>query len=293
MAAPTCTDDELLKLVKQSGYPFELSVAEALQASGFEVQLSQHFYNSFRQKDSELDILATIQTEASSKTKPKIRFNLELAIECKDNSLPFVLFGFPPPPRPSIDILDMDFRYLTIRTTDDTFPNFMAPFAFGDSREKPPSDFKPRLHQFNSDFRFHHASMVETDGKTLKLHESERLRSALTGLAGYAEHTQNTWMKHKKVLDDMPHDPTLWISFFLLVHNGQHYRYTNRTTLEASNHTPLFTSFNSDINSTFIVIDFIQFSALPSAIKTIKDSFNHLAYHLGRYLKPSRKPFII
>jgi len=59
MVVPACTTAELQELVKRSGFPFELQVAEQLQALGFQVQLSEHFYNPLKQRDSELDILAT------------------------------------------------------------------------------------------------------------------------------------------------------------------------------------------------------------------------------------------
>jgi hypothetical protein len=291
MAAPTCSESELLKLLQQSGYPFELSVAETLQARGFEVQLSQHYYNPFKQKDSEIDILATYRTTASSKTKPKINLHLELAIECKDNSLPFVLFGFEPPPRPASGFLDMDTRYVKIRSTDDDFPNYLAMVAFGDSKQTPPKDIKSSIHQFDGQFRFHHAACVEVDGSNkFKLHESDKLRSALNGIIGCSEYMQDTWMKHKKVLDNLSHDPTLWITFFLLVHKGKHFRYTNKNKLEAATQTTLFTSAHSDDNFAFIAIDFVEYSGLSAAINKIATSYNHLKAHLAPYLKPSQNP---
>ncbi|HXB59546.1 MAG TPA: hypothetical protein VNU95_08270 [Candidatus Acidoferrales bacterium] len=290
MAAPLCTPTELKELIKRSGFPFELQVAEQLQAYGFQVKLSEHFYNPLKQKDSELDILATQETSATHSRIGKINLHLELAVECKDNSLPYVLFGFPAPQRPPIEILDMDCRYMKIRSTDDKIKNQLGFVAFGDTREEKPRDIKPLLHQFGEPFRFHHATLVEMDGGKLKLHESERLRLTLGGLGGYGEFIQDTWIKNKHVLEEVPHNPTLWVTFFLLVHNGQHFRYTNKNGLEAATHTPLFTTFHSNDSPTPLAIDFIQFEALPSAVKKICESFNHLAKHLLRYLSPSKRP---
>src|SRR5450759_598702 len=94
-ATSTCTITDLRKLIKDSGYPFELSVAETLMTQGYNVRLSHQFFNPLRQQDSELDILATREFEYESRRLGHVRCILELAIECKDNSLPYVLFGFP------------------------------------------------------------------------------------------------------------------------------------------------------------------------------------------------------
>lgn len=290
MAAPTCTPDDLRELIKKSGYPFELQVAEQLQAAGFQVQLSEHFFNPLKQKDSELDILATHTSKGERKTIPNINLHLELAIECKDNSLPYVLFGFPPPPRPPMKIMDMDWRYVKVRSTDDKMKNHLGPMSFGDIREIEPRDVKSQLHQFSGPFRFHHATLVELEKGKLTVHEPERLRMTLGGLAGYAGYIQDTWLKNKHVLDNVSHDPTLWITYFLLVHKGEHFHYTNKNGLEPATHSTLFTSFHSNDEVSFMAIDFVQFAALSTAISKIASSFNNLVSHLARYLHPSKRP---
>lgn len=186
---------------------------------------------------------------------------------------------------------DFAYRYIKTRSTEDKFANFLSFTAFGDEREKEPRDLKPLLHQFAGESRFHHATLVELEKDKPKLHESERLRLSLGSLVGYSEHLQGTWIKHKHGLRDMMHNPSLWITFFLLVHRGGHFRYTNKNGLEAATHTTLFTSFHDDDKALPIAIDFVQFNALPSALKQIADSFNHLAGHLYRYLSPSKMPF--
>jgi len=290
MAKPNCTQAEVLKLVQSSGYPFELNVAAILQTRGYDVKLSHHFFNPLRQQDSELDILATRQIECVRKNSGnRIRCILELAIECKDNSLPYVLFGFPSPKDPPNGILDTDCYYIKTRSTDDDIPNKLCYVALGDSRI--PSSTKPSLHQFADTFRYHQATAVEIEKEKLKLHASDRLRTSLGGLVGYLEYIQDTWQKGKKALESgMSYDPTIWINFFLLIHNGDHFRYTNEKKLEAATHTTLFTSFHSDAVSVPLAIDFVKYDDLQSALNKIELSFDVLYKHLGLYLKPSPRP---
>ena len=291
MATPTCTITELRKLIKDSGYPFELSVAETLMSQGFDVRLSHQFFNPLRQQDSELDILATREIEAESKRLGHVRCILELAIECKDNSLPYVLFGLPSPPPPTPGLVDRDCFYMKIRTSDDKFANYFAMPSFGDSRGSQPINTKPSLHQFKGAFRFHQVAAVEVQSNNrLKLHVTDRLRTAIGGLAGYTEYMQEAWMKAKKSFSEMPYDPTVWVSYLLVVHSGDHYRYTKQSSLELANHTTLFTSFNSASASIPLAVDFVKFSDLLPTLKTIEGSFNFVANHILRYLQPSPRP---
>jgi hypothetical protein len=180
---------------------------------------------------------------------------------------------------------------MKIRTSDDKFANYFALPSFGDSRGSEPINTKPNLHQFKGDFRFHQASAVEFQSGRLKLHVTDRLRMAISGLAGYIEYTQDAWMKAKKAFDsDISYDPTVWVTFLLLVHRGDHYRYTNRASLELAQHTTLFTSFNSAANSIPLVVDFIKHDSLLGSLKTIDESFVAVANHILRYLQPSPRP---
>lgn len=290
---PTCTINDLRKLIKDSGYPFELSVAETLMTEGYNVRLSHQYFNPLRQQDSELDILATREFEHESKRLGHVRCILELAIECKDNSLPYVLFGFPSPPPPPSGIVDTDCFYMKIRSTGDKFANYFAIPSLGDSRGSETLNTKPYLHQFKGAFRFHQAAAVEMQkDKQKKLHVTERLRTALNGLAGYVEYVQDAWIKGKKSLvSEMSYDPTVWVSYLLLVHSGDHYRYTEQSSLELSTHTTLFTSFNSASASIPLTVNFIKHSDLLTSLKTIEGSFDVLSKHILRYLDPSPRPF--
>jgi len=290
MTTPSCTRAEVLKLIENSGYPFELNVAALLQARGYDVKLSHHFFNPLRQQDSELDILASREiTCVRQKARNRIRCILELAIECKDNSLPYVLFGFPSPKPPPESMLDTDCYYIKTRSTDDDIPNKLCYVALGDSRIK--SSTKRDLHQFAEPFRFHQATAVEIEKSKLKLHATDRLRTSLGGLVGYLEYIQDTWQNGKKALESgMSYDPTIWINFFLLIHNGDHFRYTNEKALEVATHTTLFTSFHSDTASVPLAIDFVKYKDLEAALKQIEASFDVLYKHLGLYVKPSPRP---
>lgn len=292
MSIPTCTPKELDQLILESGYPFELKVATALLSKGYDVKPSHQFFHRLRQQEAELDILATREVEYSTTSAGRVRCVLELAIECKDNSLPYVLFGFPSPAPPAPGILDGDSAYSKIRSTDDKFPNFLAFVSLGDSRVPASASIKASHHQFNTPHRFYQASAVEVQNGKLKLHVSDRLRKALNGLAGYIVAVQDNWTEGKKALESgMSYDPTIWISFLALVHSGQHFRYIGPGSLAEAAHTTLFTSFHSDTSSVPYALDFISYNDLPAALLRIESSFDLLAKHLVRYLKKSPKPF--
>lgn len=230
MPIPTCTPNDLDQLITESGYPFELKVASLLQSQGYHVRLSHQFFHPTRQRDCEIDILATREHDLDTEQAGHVRVILELAIECKDNSLPYVLFGFPAAKPPPTGILDPDIFYCKVRTTDDKIPNFFAFVALGDSRVPSSAGIKACHHQFATIDRFHQAAAVELHNGKLKFNVSERLRNALNGLAGYVEFVQATWMKGKKSFESgMPYDPTVWVTFLLLIHSGEHYRYTAAT----------------------------------------------------------------
>lgn len=291
MALPTCTSNDLDQLIRESGYPFELKVGNLLQSQGYAVRLSHQFFHPTRERDCEIDILATRNHEFDTKHAGRVRLVLELAIECKDNSLPYVLFGFPSPPAVATGMLDPDSFYCKIRTTDDKSANFFAFVALDDSGILPSSGIKASHHQFGTANRFHQVAAVELHNGKLKFNVSERLRNALNGLAGYVEFVQATWMKGKKSLvSEMPYDPTVWVTFLLLIHSGEHYRYTTATEAALASHTTLFTSFHSDASSVSCAVDFVSVEELFTALRCIESSFDLLAKHIVRYLKRSPRP---
>jgi len=60
----------------------------------------------------------------------------------------------------------------------------------------------------------------------------------------------------KKVFETggLSYDPHIWITFLLLIHSGQHFRYTGPGSLAEAGHTTLFTSFHSASNSVLYAV---------------------------------------
>ncbi len=292
MPLPPATPATIEALIAESGFPFELEVAVALQKAGYEVQLSVQYFNASKQRASEVDIRATREVPCSTKSAGKIRAVLELVIECKDNGLPFVLFGFPAPPPPEEGMLDTDLYYCKLRSTQDDFPNQLSFIALGDSRVGAAAPVKASHHQFSSAMRFHQVSAVEPKNGELKLNVSDRLRDSLHGLAGYSHFVQGAMVAANKGIrkTEMPYDPCVWITFFLLVHRGEHYRYGGPGTLEAASITSLFTSlYEADLSVPYVV-DFVRATSLPEALGQIEGTFQALAKQVLRYMKASPHP---
>lgn len=283
---------EIDQIIRDSGYPFELEVGLALQNSGYEVQLSHQYFNVARQRTGEVDIRATRDFVEDTHHAGRVRRVLELIVECKDNKLPYVLFGFSAPEPPTPGMLDADVYYSKLRSYQDDFANQLALISLGDGRIAGSENFKKQHHQFAQSFRFHQASAVEPKDKNFKLNVSNRLRDSLHGLAGYVQCVQDTVVKANKVLRGagMPHDPTVWVSFLLLIHRGMHYRYTGTDSLTSAPYTTLFTSLHDNDISMPYTVDFIKFSALPDALVNIERTFDLVSKHIIRYLKRSPNP---
>lgn len=292
MSMPSCTPDDLDALIQRSGYPFELEVAKALTAADFEVELSRQFLHPAREQPSEIDILATREFRVDTAHAGLICYTLELVIECKDNALPYVLFGFPHAEKSRCHSLDGDVYFCKVRTTDDDIPEKFRLVALGDDRRKSSLSLKASHHQFNTPHRFRQVSAVEVKNGALAFNVSERLRTSLHGLAGYVAFVNDQWKDGVSLFrSGMPYDPSLWISFLLLVHRGDHYRYTGPKSLSTANHTTLFTSHHEKGLSVSYAVDFVQFNSLSAALTAIDSTFQLQAAHLSRYLKRSPKPF--
>jgi hypothetical protein len=292
MSLPTCTPADLDALIQRSGYPFELEVAQVLANSGFEVELSHQFLHPTREHPSEIDILATRRIQVETAHAGLLGYTLELIVECKDNALPYVLFGFPHAPTLRDGSLDGDVYFCKVRTTDDDIPEKFRLVALGDDRLKSSPSLKASHHQFNTPFRFRQVSAVEPKNGALAFNVSERLRSSLHGLAGYIAFVNEQWKEGVSLFrSGMPYDPAVWISFLLLVHSGEHYRYTGPGSLTTSPRTTLFTSLNDNGLSVPYAVDFVQFEDLAATLDIIDATFQSQATHLSRYLTRSPKPF--
>jgi hypothetical protein len=292
MPLPPATPETIEALIAESGFPFELEVAQALQKAGYEVQLSVQYFNATRQRANEIDIRATRDFPFKTKRAGAIRAVLELVIECKDNGLPYVLFGFPSPPPPEPGMLDTDLYYCKLRSTQDDFANQLAFIALGDSRLGEEKPIKPSHHQFAAPFRFHQAVAVEPKDGKLKLNVSDRLRDALHGLIGYTQFVQATMVEANRGIlkSGMPFDPSVWITFHLLVHRTPHFEHTGAGTLRTAPITTLFSSVYETNLSTPFAVDFVHMDALSSALKQIETTFSLLAAHVLRYIEPSPRP---
>lgn len=297
MPDPTPSFTDIERLVRESGFPFELQVAASLQALGFAVHLSHQYFDEKRQRPAEVDVLATRESRVETSNAGPVRVILELAVECKDNSLPYVLFGFPQPAAKAAGILDGDVYYSRVRSTQDKFPNFFAVLSLGDERLPGSEDIKASHHHFAGSHRFHQVTSIEkvkdnSGGFFLKLHASDRFREALHGLAGYVHYVNDALFKASAVFgrQGYPHDPTIWLTFLLLVHSGDHYRFTTEDGLVASSHTPLLTSLNFEGLSQPYAVDFVRFEDLAAAINTIDSTFQLVSDHLVKYLSRSPRP---
>lgn len=292
MALPPCTEFDVRRVIAESGFPFEIEVANVLQQAGFEVVLSEQFFNLPRQRPSEVDIVARKTFVENTTHAGTIRCVLELVIECKDNSLPYVLFGFPAPKDSERGMVDGDVFYNRVRTLQDDFPNQLSLVALGDDSTHDANTIKHRHHQFSDPFRFHQASSIELQNGKCKLNVSDRLRDSLHSLASYVQHVQETIAsaKTRGILKDMPADPSVWISFLLLVHSGDHYRHFGAETTCLALHSTLHTSLNEGAASLPYVVDFVKVSALPDALVQIEKTFQLVSRQVARYLKPSARP---
>lgn len=283
------TRADLLKAIKDSGYPFELQVASELLAKGYEVRPTHRFFSASRQKDLELDILAIKRTRLERSTGP-VEVTLQLAIECKDNTFPYVLFGLPHHSDPLPGSLDPDGLYCHVQSTDDTgVPSQLSVVAFAPGEATNP---KAAHHQFCTFERFHLAAAAEPDRDRLKLNVSERLRTALSTLGEFLEASQQSWFSGIRfVKSQLYYNPMLVLTFPLLLHAGSHLRVAAPAAdpIE-STHTSVFTSLQGPTLQRTYVVDFVAFSGLSPALATIEASHEALARHLVRYLKVSRRP---
>lgn len=298
MSDPLCTPGEVARLVDESGYPFELQVATRLQELGFRVHLSHQFFDTVRERPAEVDVLATREYDCDTSHAGRVKCVFELAIECKDNSLPYVLFGFPAPPPPDRTFLDGDVYYTKVRSTQDKFPNYFSLVSLGESGVPSTENLKAAHHFFAGSHRFHQAASIERtkEGQAppgrLKLHVAERFRDSLHGLAGYVHFVQETLFKAKSAFDraGYSHDPTLWLTYLLLVHRGKHYRYLGSGSLREVPHTTLLTSVSVAGTSSPYAVDFVQFSGLADAVATIEATFHLVSKNLVRYVVKSPNP---
>ncbi|MBK9967339.1 MAG: hypothetical protein IPP07_21670 [Holophagales bacterium] len=276
-------------------------MGQALHELGFDVRLSHQYFNAQRQRPGEIDILATRSFTDDTENAGKVHRTLELVIECKDSRLPYVLFGFPASaPKPTRS-RDGEIHYNKLRSLQDKFENYLALLSRGDENPLAAPAVMSRHHQFSTPYRFHQAAAVELRAEKpkgdikvdkLKLGVSERLRDSLHGLAAYLRIVQRSTFQEAEALraNGYRYDPALWMTFFLLVHRTDHYRYTLQSGLSSATHTTLFTSLQDEGESFPYLVDFVAFPGLAAAVAAIDSTFHAVTGHAMGFLEHAPNP---
>jgi hypothetical protein len=281
------TSDEIERLVSRSGYPFEISVGKALLKAGYQVRPSFRFLDRDRNRDYEIGIVADKMEEVKLSDGSNVQCSLRLVIECKSSRLPYVLFGLPSPEPTPLGTVDPDLFYLHINSSrDHRHPNRYAAFLFLRKQE----DIRASHHYFSAEsYRFHHSAVVEVKGdgpeahKKAKLNVSDNVSEAIRKLAGFADNQHETWQGilcdpgGESLLQGKPH---LKVFFFLLVHPGHHYRWTDDAMgLRQAGHTTVFYAFSFRTGAVSLVVDFASLESLPSALSSIEASYEAVINH--------------
>jgi len=284
-APPELTEPQLLQCVHDSGFPFELQVARGLASLGFDVRLSHRFLDRAKNRDAEMDILATDSRAAETKSGKAVHHSLRLAVECRDSSQPLVFFGLPNAQTPlPADKMDPDWPYCWIDTSRDAgIPNKFAGIAFDESRSEL---FRKKFHyQFGGPTRFSTVTTVEWQNKRHKLHVTDRLRSTISNFGAFAEDSRMTTEKLTRSPREFERmmGGTVWIqlTFLLVVHAGKQYQYLpDARTLRPTTRTSIFNAFHSERGVQFIVIDFVRFDSLSEANTSIRNTYGLLLDHI-------------
>ena len=85
--------EDIIAALRQSGYLMEQEVATQLEALNFHVSTNRAFEDSDEGKSREIDVRAT--RRVAHNEEKKLSAFLELIVECKNNSNPFVFIGRP------------------------------------------------------------------------------------------------------------------------------------------------------------------------------------------------------
>jgi len=279
------TSSDIKKLIDGSGYPFELRVTQKFFDRGYNVKPSYRFLDESREKDVELDLVASKNEYVETVSGKKAYTMLRIGIECKDNSLPFVLFGSETRRAPQPEYIDDDTFYCQISTSRDKgFLNRFSIPIFGNNDSY--GEVKKFHHQFNDLCRYYSVSHVEKKGKEsnpfLKLHQSDSLAYATKKLGAFiGEETKfvsgQDGKNTGKLLEEAMQAPIILITFTMLAHTVPHFRYCNgHNSPEKSNFSSVFMNRSYDGKHLSYVVDFVSENALDEAINKIESSFNKM-----------------
>jgi len=293
---PLISKAEVLALIQQSGFPLELRITKTLVRLGYEVSPSHLFYDRSRDKDTELDIVATRNKTFTTQSGKSIVGILRIGIECKSNTLPYVCLGLPHSTSVDPGIVDGDglaCHFLTSR--DDGFRNRFAFPLFGSDGDV---GFLPKQnhHHFAGDVRFHFLGGVDPKGKAeFKFHETDALGLAQSKLGAFVGNFHRYGEKPEFVLDRTSEQmgvmkgPVVVACFTLLVHSGIHYRFTlDNSELVDHNHTPIFLNRTYLDQSINYVVDLVQEDHLPAALRIVSESFDWIVGRLSPWLFASK-----
>lgn len=275
------TAEKLGALIQQSGFPFELQVARELQALGLGIAPSYRFFDHERGKGTEIDVLATERTRLATKRGVDVTVMLRLAVECKDNGLPFVCLGLRHEPLADPDHVDPDSMYLHINTTRDRTPNWFSIPALDASTRV---DVRAAHHQLQSATRFYAMTGLEECGKAkdavLRVSTPEKLRYALDKLGAFAAHFHQSWPTGNDLrgVETLAGGPVLSILFLMLVHSGDQYRYVadGGDPTKADSTTVLLNAAHAE-QSVAYAVDVVQRGALAAAIAGVRKSVDVVA----------------
>jgi hypothetical protein len=272
------TKEIIQKAIRDSGFPFELRVIKKFVEMGFDTQPSYRFFDESKEKDVEIDLLATKREVFETKRGKKVLVIVNIAIECKDNLLPFVCFGMPYTKTTEPENVDTDSSYCHIITSrDDGLPNKFAYIVFEPANKDIYA--KDHHHQFIDSLRFHRVTTLEQKGNRVKLHTPDSLNTTLAKLGAFVGDFDKFSAKKsagkKRYLEDMQKMPVIMICFLALIHTGEQYRsieLNGKDDLQASTHTSVFLNRSYLDHSIRYIVDFVKFNELSQAVERIMDS---------------------
>jgi len=121
---PGLTETDVLDAVSKSGYPLQAMVANHLR-SQFHVQEEWSYIDKDTQELRTIDILAEKPLYDFTQEQPRVRPILDLLVECKQSTLPYVFFLSPSKPWvPHFPLLAGLFRHTLVLKTDDDASSF-------------------------------------------------------------------------------------------------------------------------------------------------------------------------
>jgi len=120
-------ETDVLDAVSKSGYPLQTIVSDYFR-SQFHVQEEWSYIDKDAQELRTIDILAEKWLYDFTQEQPRVRPTLDLLVECKQSTLPYVFFLSSSKPQvPHFPLLAGLFKHTLILTTDDDASSFELP----------------------------------------------------------------------------------------------------------------------------------------------------------------------